>query len=40
MITLKVVNNPVISATAAPMTAKRRHKGASINVEKNINNPI
>jgi hypothetical protein len=40
MITLKVVNNPVISATAAPTTAKTRHTGASSNVEKSINIPI
>jgi hypothetical protein len=40
MITLKVVSNPVISATAAPTTAKTRHKGANSNVEKNINHPI
>jgi hypothetical protein len=39
MTTLKVVNNPVISATAAPSTAKTRHTGASSNVEKRISNP-
>jgi hypothetical protein len=39
MMTLKVVNKPVSSATAAPTTPKARHKGAMSNVEKFMNGP-
>jgi hypothetical protein len=40
MITLNVVNKPVINATAAPTTPKARHNGAMSKVEKVINSPV